>query len=195
MESIDFGNFFSMALGDSRGALQFRMSDTRFKPEDLFKYNQVNSQDVILLNQVRGKKKYDFLTSGFAYLNIASSKFWNVIEKHNLIGIRSIGVSSPDLNDSEYRLCSIVGKCGPKIDSLSVQIDRPFPLDPSRTYKTWAGLYFDLKSWDGSDFFSPEGTYYTLITRRAKEVLIENKITNVSFTPITQVENFDLLLR
>src|SRR3989304_5749304 len=44
--------------------------------------------------------------------------------------------------------------------------------------KYYKGLVID--DWDGSDFFTPEGTYATFVSKKAADVLKKNKITNLN---------------
>jgi hypothetical protein len=45
-----------------------------------------------------------------------------------------------------------------------------------------------IDKWDGSDFFTPEGTYETFITRKAADVLKKNKISNVRLKNLADAE-------
>lgn len=52
--------------------------------------------------------------------------------------------------------------------------------------KFYKGMSID--KWDGTDFFTPEGTYETFITRKAADVLKKNKITNLNLVNLAESE-------
>jgi hypothetical protein len=52
-----------------------------------------------------------------------------------------------------------------------------------RYYK---GLGID--EWDGMDFFMPEETLETFVTRKAAEILIKNNITNMKLKNLSEFE-------
>lgn len=54
----------------------------------------------------------------------------------------------------------------------------------------YIGYKFDKDTWDGSDFFCPEGTALIFCTERAKNILVKNKITNIEFEDITTVRAY-----
>ncbi len=184
-----------MMLGDSKGAIETSVIEDNLTSEHLFKYIGIKDNDIVNLTKVRGKKYYDFLTAGYSYLCLGSTKFWRLIEYGKFTGIRPINVSVYGLTNFDYKLCSVVGRCGPIINELSVSVEKKLPLDSSKNYKTWMGLYFDLLTWDGSDFFSSRDTNHTFVTKKVVEILTENSISNVEFIPISEVENFDLLFK
>ena len=52
--------------------------------------------------------------------------------------------------------------------------------------KFYKGMSID--NWDGSDFFTPEGTYETFVTKKAADVLKKNKITNLKLINLADSE-------
>jgi hypothetical protein len=51
------------------------------------------------------------------------------------------------------------------------------------------GFYFDEDSWDGSDFFMEERpTDWIFVTRRVVDLFRLNKIRNVQFERLTEME-------
>lgn len=59
----------------------------------------------------------------------------------------------------------------------------------AQPYKVRMGYYFEESSWDGSDFFSPQGSFQIFVTERVKRLMEENKISNLEFRRVTEVEN------
>lgn len=64
----------------------------------------------------------------------------------------------------QYYGFTVLGTCGP--------IKKP-------STPGWViGYEFDLKTWDGSDFFCPQDTLHTFFTDKVKYVLEKNKVSN-----------------
>lgn len=76
--------------------------------------------------------------------------------------------------DKKYYGFQVIGSCG--------ELKRP---DQPGFIK---GLDFDIETWDGSDFFSPQGTYSTLCTEKAHDTINAIGITNISMENIDTVE-------
>jgi hypothetical protein len=88
-----------------------------------------------------------------------------------LTGWKAIPVEIGGPGDREwpgYSVLWITGKSGPADPSRSV----PRTVEkPGGSFREHYGFFFELDSWDGSDFFIPEGTTITGLTNRAREVL------------------------
>ena len=54
------------------------------------------------------------------------------------------------------------------------------------------GVEFDVETWDGSDFFCAEGTFAIMCTERMKNILEENKITNLKLGRNDEIEWYSL---
>lgn len=60
---------------------------------------------------------------------------------------------------------------------------------PAGSFPILKGLYFDERSWDGSDIFRPsDDTAWIFITNRVKNVL-SAKTKNIRFVPLEDVEH------
>lgn len=89
-----------------------------------------------------------------------------------------------------YAFLTVHGRCGPIDDLKSTRIDKTYP---AGVFPAWKGLYFDPRSWDGSDVFMPAGDVgWIFVTERLKSVLEKAKVGNVLCTPLDQVERVQL---
>ena len=50
------------------------------------------------------------------------------------------------------------------------------------------GFHFPLESWDGNDFFTPEGSGRIIVTERVKNLFKKHKVTNVVFQNLEDEE-------
>ncbi len=84
---------------------------------------------------------------------------------------------------SGYHGLSITGRCGPIDDSRSQPRLSPPPCPGGRWSRKWCGLYFDESTWDGNDFFVPDGTTMIMAVEPVKEVMESEYVSNVGFIP------------
>lgn len=84
-----------------------------------------------------------------------------------------------------YKGLIVTGRCGPTIPEWSEEVTVETPAGGHRTMQK--GLYFDLSQYDGSDFFMAPERGFVFVTERVKEAFRRNKVTNVDFTPVTEV--------
>lgn len=136
----------------------------------------------------RGARLVD-LIYGALILNVASSRFVECMERAGINGYKTYPAVI-DLADgtelTDYSVLAITGKAGP--------VDwKKTPVEPARTESgiplgghDYVGLAFDVKTWDGSDFFTTKGNAYVIGTDRVVEVIETAKLTNIRCTPLSE---------
>lgn len=86
-----------------------------------------------------------------------------------------------------YQGFSVIGTCGPVSYANSEIIEKRYvPNGP--IVKNYKGAEIGLDKWDGTDFFTSEHSYKTVITKKVIEALKKNKITNLKLENITEIE-------
>jgi hypothetical protein len=89
-----------------------------------------------------------------------------------------------------YRGLAVTGRCGPITDSRPIKFQK---LMPGGRFPWWRGLYFEPKTWDGSDVFMPTGrSGWIFVVERVRRALEKAKIKNVVFTALDNVERMSL---
>lgn len=146
--------------------------------------------------QESGKKLTDILDTGWPDLNLISDRLKTILEENHLTGWRTFPIKVYDKKGSEitgYHGFSVIGHCSSLNYEKSEIIEkRIVPQGP--ICKFYKGLVID--DWDGSDFFTPEGTYQILVTQKTADILKKNKITNVYLENLADKEvNFDNVLK
>jgi hypothetical protein len=121
----------------------------------------------------KGKKYFDILTFTDPFNWAVSDKFKEVLAAGNVTGWDSFPVDIEG-SDIQYHGFQVTGKSG--------------PLDRSAGKGWTKGYKFDLSTWDGSDFFCPEETLIVFITEKAKQLLEQSKLTNLSMQNIMDCE-------
>ena len=89
-----------------------------------------------------------------------------------------------------YHGLVVTGRCGP------IQNERARPAllraPAGHMAKSWFGFYVDEASWDGSEMFVPANTSFIFVLGRVKRLLEAAKLTNITLTPVTEVERITL---
>lgn len=112
---------------------------------------------------IKGNKYFDICYFADPFNFSISEKLKNILLENGFTGWDTYPLEIEDSKEKYYGF-KVLGKCGP--------LKRP--AEPG-----WvAGYEFDLKSWDGSDFFCPQETLHTFFTEKVKNVIEKNKITN-----------------
>jgi hypothetical protein len=102
-----------------------------------------------------------------------SEKAYNLLIENKATGWKPYDLTIEGISEKYYGF-QVTGKCGP--------LARP----PQAGFVQ--GYSFDLETWDGSDFFYPEGTTSLFCTERIRDVLISNNVTNLKFDRSDLVE-------
>lgn len=133
----------------------------------------------VIFRQDEGKKLTDILDTGWPNFYLIADRLKNILKDNNLTGWQTFAIKLYDKKEEEiidYHGFSVLGSSGPPNYKSSEIIEiRKVTNGPLCRY--YKGVSVD--NWDGSDFFIPEGTYQTIITKRAADILKKNKITNM----------------
>jgi len=142
----------------------------------------------ITFKQEYGKNLADILDTGWPSLYLISDRLKGVLEQNSLTGWKTFSIKLYDENGKEipgYHGFSITGRCSPtNYNNREIIERRMVPNGP--ICKFYKGVSLD--NWDGSDFFTPERTYETFITKKAADLLKKNKITNLKLINLADTE-------
>lgn len=143
----------------------------------------------LLFRHERQHKAFDVLVSGAPYFFLISTRLKTVLEENKLTGWKTIQIKLFDKNDDEitgyYGFC-ISGRCGPVDFSKCTVVKRKY-VESGPIVKDYIGLPIGLDQWDGSDFFLPARRLSTIITPKAADVLLKNKVSNLALTSLADI--------
>lgn len=183
--------FYLISNKSIRGALWALTNFEGCDTVDLFT-GKFKVEGEIIMSQIQGTKFVDVVSTGDT-LNIYSNTMFEVFEKNSFTGWGKILVVVVLRNGQriyQYSFLTVTGKCG-SLDESKTQIeDVPISNSPSaKPLIVKRGLFFDEDTWDGSDIFNPEGTFFILVTEKVRDALIQHKFTNMA------IERSDLVYR
>lgn len=113
----------------------------------------------------KGSKFYDVAYFADPFNFSISEKLNNVLLENGFTGWDTYPIEIEG-SDAKYFGFRVLGKSGPIIKPATTGFVK--------------GYHFDVKSWDKSDFFCPEGTLHVFFTGKVKSALDKNKITNLA---------------
>jgi hypothetical protein len=155
-------NFFVLMNFNKRGAI-------RIEPILPYDVNGLsvgaNPPEVPLRATIsEGKRLYDILGFQDVFNWAMSKKFNDVLLDSGLTGWQSYEM---DINgvEEQYFGFQCIGKSGPILKTGKKGFVK--------------GMDFDISTWDGSDFFVPEGTLFIVCTETAKTAIEKSKISNI----------------
>ncbi len=112
----------------------------------------------------QGRKAYDIVRLQDVFNFLISPKLLKALESNDLTGWKTYAIES-DIELDGYKGFQCTSTCGS-------------PIRPKNSGFV-TGYDFDLKTWDGSDFFIPETTMMIICSNKAKEVIDSFKIKNI----------------
>ena len=186
---MDFNQIYQLRDKDIKGAFNSCGTNIKIEHVNLFK-GEIELKELLNYDYNFGTKLYDLINSGFAGIYLLSNKVINLLKENQISGWMTYPCNLFDKQKNEvlgYSLFSVKGRCGP-IDRLKSERHIKQYTQTGKPVDILKGLYFEMDTWDGSDIFSPEGTLYTFVNEKVKEILIKNKVTNILFDRITDIE-------
>ena len=129
--------------------------------------------EVLRVIKSQGRKANDIIRLQDPFNFLVSHDLKLELELSKLTGWKTYPIQTCDFNDSYFGF-QCLGKCGP----------------PKRPDKPGfvSSFHFDLKSWNGSDFFIPETTLMIICTERAKKILVSRKIKTIELVPLDELQ-------
>lgn len=142
-----------------------------------------------IVNPSFGKKFWDVVIAGQGLLLAISERVVKLLQDNNITGCKFYPITINDHEDLSYYLLTITGRCGAfDISKSKVMETIEYPesiiqnsdiVIPKGMFSIMKGFHFPLESWDGSDFFTPEGGGDIIVTERVKDLLKKHKVTNI----------------
>jgi hypothetical protein len=187
---MNFEQLYYMGDAQLRGALHVRPRTPITDEFALFRREDIPSEPIVYEYFMGGAPK-DLIGTTLVPLKLLSDRVIDLFQENQFTGwstypIELYGKKKEKITG--YQGFSVSGKCGPIDNSRSKREWREPPVPHGKRYRTWVGLYFDLKTWDGSDIFVPESTGYTIVTEQVKIAIEKAKFKNIYFKRLTEFE-------
>lgn len=182
-------------LSESGSSRYFRATLELTVDEDGF---QVTRGEVVPSQPVRarwimgGREPVDVIWTGDVAPVLISDRLQGILRERGFSGWSTYAVELHGKSGEVipgYSGLVVHGRCGPIDETKSVEV----PRDRPSKLKLLKGLYFDPATWDGSDFYMPEGkSCWVFVTEEVKESFEKAKIKNVELTALSRAERLTL---
>jgi hypothetical protein len=186
---MDFNQFYQLSSQDTRDMF-YASPSMDIDSYKLFR-GELELDFPIKFYPNIGKKVYDVVGSGYASFYLFSSKAINVLVANKITGWKTYPCELYGWDKKRidgYSVFSVTGRCAPVDWSKSEKfIKDPYVLGGGAA-NMLRGIYFGLDAWDGSDIFTADGTAFTFVTQKVRDLLLKNKITNISLERVTEIE-------
>lgn len=187
---IDLGSIYAIRNPFVRNALHL---SPQLHIPDKFELlrGQWRPDKVIPFRRHSGAKAKDVVWTTHACLFLVCNRVVSILQASAITGwstypVKVFGEKGDQIPG--YHGFVVTGACGPIDRSRSKQVMRPPPVPNGKAYQAWLGLYFDELSWDGSHIFCPQGTGWVFVVEGVKRLLEANRVSNILFQPITEIE-------
>ncbi len=191
---MNYENIYLLGDNDEKKAL--RLSPLQSITDFSYVKNGDKLERLVLTSE-EGKYLYDFISLSIGGSYLVSPRVLSILNENKVTGWKAYDVDFSQLSIEgihNYKALAIKGNCGSINNNLSKPATLPPIMPNSPERKVYLGMLFDEETWDGSDIFSPEETAFVYVTKKIRDLFVENKITNCSFRRITELENYDLTL-
>lgn len=165
--------------------LQFKMKNKEVfiesltdYPDQFLKIGKYTPSEPFKMKVSEGKKFFDIIRFQDVFNFAISEKLFNLLKKEDLTGWKAYRIEIIEEVDRVYYGFQVTGYSG----SIVKPKEKGFVL----------GQEFDYNTWDGSDFFCPEGTMLTFCSEKVKDLFTMHKITNVELKHIETVKWYNL---
>jgi hypothetical protein len=161
--------FYTFNSSGKRGVLQIQ-SEIKYptlvilgKETELKKNNKFSID--------KGKKLFDLIEFADSRHFAISQRFKDCMDINQINGYSTFELIIDGINEKYYGFQNIA-EVGPILNQ-----------DDLMEMKT-ESIEFDLSTWDGSEIFHLKDTLLHVCTERVKNIIEENKLTNIEFKPL-----------
>jgi hypothetical protein len=140
------------------------------------------------LGAYSGGQATDIMWSAFPPLVCISNRIMNLLQDNGVTGWSTYPVELFGRKGEPipgYHGFSITGPEYKRDRSRSTILTKQ-AVPGGKPYQVYKGLFFEEKKWDGSDFFIVFNQH--IVTNKVHDIFKKNKISNVSFKPLSDVE-------
>jgi hypothetical protein len=176
---LDDVKFFTMEDAEMRGAFVFRCLEPGVDPTEILKGETYFPTAFAL---AEGTRKCDLHITDLFHVFLVSERFVDKTTSLNATGVRFTKVNVGNAGHVHYGL-SVYGRSGGFDKSKAEERERVLP--GGLTLKRKMGLSVPMDSWDGSDFFVPEGSAACIVTERLAAVL--SQLRNVGIRSLADM--------
>lgn len=194
-EMIDYSSLYQIMGGGMRGAYHLQpVSSVNSDYYNILK-GTVKPPEPFVYAVESGRKCADILTTTLCVLEAFSHRFITLLREHNLSGWDSYPIVLVDKKGNEiggYYGLIILGQCGEVDKSREEVYIRPRPVPAGKEARMARGMYFKDDFWDGSDLFSPPGYFGLFISKRARDVIVSEKLSNCNIKTLSSIERMKM---
>jgi hypothetical protein len=190
--SIDFSRLYLIGPAFERSALHVRPVEDIDDPYAVAR-GEMDPPLSLRFQHSSGSTPRDLITTEYPPLRLLSARAIGVLRSSRAAGWHShpVPVLGKERKPIEgYELLVVTGRSGAVDNARSVRISK-MPPPGGNAYEVWKGFYFDEQSWDGNDLFCPGDSARIIVTDRIREAFAGEKLTNVTFTPLNEVERME----
>lgn len=184
---IDFSRVFALGNAFKRGALHFEPQVAGLDFHEILLAVSA-PMSALELRRESGRHAQDFMATTFGEIVVVSEHVVQTLRDIRATGWSTypvtLRVSKLDTLPG-YRGLSVTGHAGPIDRDASKLVSRPPAVAQGKVTYAEIGLFFDEKSWDGSDVFIPQGTTIICVVDRVRQAFEERNLTNVLFQPLS----------
>ena len=139
----------------------------------------------LTFQQVRKSKMYDLLWAGIPHVIPVSSLLVDILKAEGATGWSTYPIALVDRDGAVihgYHGLSVHGTAGrPQWQRSRKFLEEPI-LPGGRRSRMLKGIWFDLKTWDGSDLFLLKGTCHLMGTDRIVRAMKKGRVRGIEFT-------------
>ncbi len=145
-----------------------------------------------MVEHAMGGKPSDFIWTTFVTPKLISDRVAALLHEAKVAGwstypVRVVGKDSLEIEG--FHGLAVSGRCGPIDPTLSELFLKPPPVPQGKACWHRKGLFFEPRSWDGSDIFAPSGGGgFVFVVDRVKRLFEKAKVRNVKLTRLTEYE-------
>lgn len=163
--------FYKLNNAMKRSSIELRPNCKQYKIGEF-----IGPNSILLLNNdfgvVKGNKWFDLIPFYGDPINfIISHKMKTLFKENNISGWDCFEIYIDKYSEKKYYVFQITSREAGKIINL----------DELNNYED-DYIKFDESTWDGSDFFTLKNTGITACTKKVKDLLGKNNITNVEIS-------------
>lgn len=190
---IDYKTLFHMRDPLKSSPMRLGFFDHRPDREWLLKVfrGEIQPETPIRLIQKRGKEIMNILWSTSINIFVVSEKVIELFDAQGITGWRTYSVEiytkRKNLLSGFYGF-AITGRAGSLDISRGEIIAKPPPRVGGKSYEVLKGFYLQEDQWDCSDLCISRFGGRIIATNRITNLMLNEKIDNVEFTPLCDVE-------